>query len=301
MSVAVNGFASKFDLCEKAKMALDLCPDAWNVIAAYLSPSDRAMLAVSCRQLTTNNKKRTLRTVNVAARQGQLSIVKWCKKNKYQLGEKTFSAAASSGNLKLVKWLERKHCLRHVQTASRKAAKYGHLKVLKWCNRRQLSWSQTAVNTAAKHGHLKTVKWCFWSRGSSICFQEVVGLAAQNRHWQIFRWCVKQGCFIDNAALSAVLLSGNEKAFQLCVKTTYKRLPPLAAICAVRGGNLRVVQACYEMGAELREDTLYYAACEGNLEIFAWLVEQGLLVTTPVLDAARCSGHANILEYCANL
>jgi hypothetical protein len=98
-------------------------------------------------------------TINVAAEQGNLEMIKYCVANECPLDEWTCVRAARYGHLECLKYLhEEAKAVLYYSTAS-SAARYGHLHILEYLADRKFAFNTTACIAAAKHGHLDCLKY----------------------------------------------------------------------------------------------------------------------------------------------
>jgi hypothetical protein len=88
---------------------------------------------------------------DIAAREGNLSVLKYLRSIQCEWGEWTCSYAAKSGHLDVIKWCHENGCPWDSRTCS-KAAENGHLDVIKWCRQNGCPWySSTCTNAAENH------------------------------------------------------------------------------------------------------------------------------------------------------
>jgi hypothetical protein len=99
--------------------------------------------------------------------------------------------AAREGNLSVLKYLRSLGCAWDNETCSN-AAINGHLDVVKWCHENGWPWDKYTCAHAAENGHLDVIKWCRengfpWD--ALTCYY-----AAENGHIDILKWCRQNGC-----------------------------------------------------------------------------------------------------------
>ena len=99
-------------------------------------------------------------TINAAARQGNLEMVKYCVANECAISTLTCAKAASGGNLECLKYLrEEVKATWDSRTASFAAAN-GHLHILEYLVERKYNkYSEVACANAARFGYLDCLKY----------------------------------------------------------------------------------------------------------------------------------------------
>ena len=134
------------------------------------------------------------RTINVAARQGNLEMVKYCVANECPIDEFACACAAENGHLEVLKYLrEEAKAPWDLGTAIR-AAQNGHLHILEYLVERKYDqYSEWACNWAAKYGHLNCLKylretakapWDYWA----------VRKAHENKHPECLQYLLDNNC-----------------------------------------------------------------------------------------------------------
>jgi hypothetical protein len=112
-------------------------------------------------------------------------------KNQYLCPNTLCHIAAREGNLTVLKYLRSIHSPWDGSTCST-AAKNGHLDVIQWCHENGCPWQRSTCALAAKNGHLDVIKWCRQNgcpRNENTCAS-----AAENGHLDIIKWCRQNGC-----------------------------------------------------------------------------------------------------------
>jgi len=98
-------------------------------------------------------------TIDAAARQGNLEMVKYCVANECPIDEHACSFAAQNGHLEVLKYLREEAKAPWGRTASR-AAFNGHLHILEYLVERKYDqFSTYACENAAYSGHLDCLKY----------------------------------------------------------------------------------------------------------------------------------------------
>jgi hypothetical protein len=100
------------------------------------------------------------RTINAAAEQGNLEMVKYCVANECPIYEYTCACAAGGGHLEVLKYLhEEVKAPWDFRTATR-AAQNGHLHILEYLVERKFDkYDEYACERAAESGHLDCLKY----------------------------------------------------------------------------------------------------------------------------------------------
>ncbi len=99
-------------------------------------------------------------TINMAAEQGNLEMVKYCVANQCPINEYACAAAAESGNLEILKYLREEAKAPWTWYTATWAAKYGHLHILEYLVERKYDeYNNYACLWAAKNGHLDCLKY----------------------------------------------------------------------------------------------------------------------------------------------
>jgi len=100
------------------------------------------------------------RTINVAARQGNLEMLKYCVAKKCPIGVGACADAASRGHLEVLKYLRKKAKAPWDWYTASRAAKYGHLHILEYLVERKYDQYDTlACAYAAMNGNLDCLKY----------------------------------------------------------------------------------------------------------------------------------------------
>ena len=100
------------------------------------------------------------RTINAAASQGNLEMVKYCVANKCPIRTGACANAASGGQLEVLKYLREEVKAPWDEKTADWAAKNGHLHILEYLVERKFDqYSVNACEFAAVHGHLDCLKY----------------------------------------------------------------------------------------------------------------------------------------------
>ncbi|CCO17136.1 PREDICTED: similar to predicted protein [Bathycoccus prasinos] len=111
-------------------------------------------------------------TINRAAEQGNLEMVKYCVANECPISTLTCAKAAGDGHLEVLKYLREEAKAPWGPETAAWAAKNGHLYILEYLVEREFQFDEGACQLAAKNGHLDCLKylhetakapWNYWA------------------------------------------------------------------------------------------------------------------------------------------
>jgi len=133
-------------------------------------------------------------TINVAALQGNMEMVKYCVANECPVDEWACAYAASGGRLEVLKYLREEAKAPWNWNTAYLAAESGHLHILEYLVERKFDeYEEDACENAAKNGHLDCLKylhetakapWDYW------CVQE----AHKNKHTECVQYLLDNNC-----------------------------------------------------------------------------------------------------------
>jgi hypothetical protein len=130
-----------------------------------------------------------LRTINRAAKQGNLAIVKYCVENKCPMDASACRIAARKGHLDVLKYLHENDRPWDSSTIAA-AAEQGNLAIVKYCVENGCPMDAYACKIAASEGHLDVLKYlhendCPWN--SDACY-----LAHLGNHVDCLNYLIEQ-------------------------------------------------------------------------------------------------------------
>lgn len=239
---------------------------------------------------------------NLAARQGNIPLLKWCKENEFAWTLGTIKEAivnsqiealewmnedfglygpmekwaVRSNNPEVVKWL-RVNCHISIEDVARAAAAQGNIKMLKRFYVKGLAGTRVElVHPALRSGNLDVLNFL---KEKKETFAGGAWLTAGlKNHVHVLQWLKDQGCrgLKKTKALEKVASKGCLEATQWFLEENclfdYNSLTTKAA----SSGNLQLVQFLVERGFPLFSSAFEQACLSGNLELCKWIESQGL-------------------------
>jgi hypothetical protein len=172
-----------------------ICFDEWK--GNYCYPRILCCIAARKGNLTVLKLFRSIHlpwdrsTCAAAAENGHLDVIKWCHENGWPWDENTCANAAKNGHLDVIQWCRENGCPWDENTCWN-AAENGHLDVIKWCRQNGCPWNAWTCASAAKNGHLDVLQWC---RQNGCRWDEwTCKRAAKYGHIDTLKWCRQNGC-----------------------------------------------------------------------------------------------------------
>ena len=99
-------------------------------------------------------------TIETAAWQGNLEMVKYCVANQCPVDSRAFANASYRGHLEIIKYLHEEVKVRWCSFTAASAADNGHLHILEYLVERKYDqFEEDACRDAAKYGHLDCLKY----------------------------------------------------------------------------------------------------------------------------------------------
>ena len=117
--------------------------------------------------LKKNGFQLSHRLCNVAAASGKVDVLQWCRGQGCKWDETTFACASSSGNFKILEYCYQHDCP-FDESACEVAARSGDLYTLKWLRKHHLPWNAKTCTSAVASGSIELLKWarrnnCPWN------------------------------------------------------------------------------------------------------------------------------------------
>lgn len=187
---------------------------------------------------------------------------------------------AMAQTLPLMKWAVNLGCPWTVFTC-RAAAYTGNLEVLKWLQsfdyKTRCRWDDSTATTAALHGHTKLLEWALVNGAPDP----------------------------GNASLAFFASEGADLNTMAFVKRRVQRLSspgrllkiPRWCAGAAAGGHLSLLQDLRHCKYTWDEDTTYWAARNGHVDVLDWAMENGCAASTYMYDVAAEFGRLNVIKY----
>jgi len=133
-------------------------------------------------------------TINSAARQGNLEMVKYCVANECPIDERACAYAALSGQLEILKYLREEVKAPWDFYTAAWAAQNGHLHILEYLVERKFDqYDVFACWEAAKHGHLDCLKYLHETAKAPWDYRAVRG-AHRNNHPECLHYLLDNNC-----------------------------------------------------------------------------------------------------------
>jgi hypothetical protein len=160
-----------------------------------------------CSQVARTNKLELLKwareekkcewdegTINEAASQGYLEMVKYCVANKCYIGEDVCASAAQNGHLEVLKYLREEVKAPWDFYTAAWAAENGHLHILEYLVEHKYDkYDVFACWKAAKHGHLDCLK-CLHETAKAPWDKEVLREAHENNQTECLQYLLDNDC-----------------------------------------------------------------------------------------------------------
>ena len=130
-------------------------------------------------------------TINRAAEQGNLEMVKYCVVKKCPIGTYACARAAENGHLKVLKYL-RENVKAPWDSYTAAAARNGHFHILEYLVKRKFdNYNEDACACAASGGHLEVLKYLH-EEAKAPWDEYTAYLAASNGHLHILEYLVER-------------------------------------------------------------------------------------------------------------
>ena len=184
------------------EFALEHCP--WGTLINY---NQRMNETYFSEQVAYTNKLELLewareekectwnsRTINAAARQGNLEMLKYCVANECPIDERACAFAAENGRLEVLKYLHEEAKAPWDSVTAYRAAQSGHLHILEYLVERKYDkYNERACWYAAEEGHLDCLKY-LRETAKAPWTSRAVRWAHENKHPECLQYLLNNNC-----------------------------------------------------------------------------------------------------------
>ena len=138
------------------------------------------------------------RTIDAAAYQGNLEMVKYCVANECPIYEYTCTCAAGGGHLEVLKYLREEAKARWDGWTATRAAQNGHLHILEYLVERKYDeFHELAYLCAAEKGHLDCLKY-LRETAKAPWNSQAIFMARVNKHFECVQYLLDNNCPIPD-------------------------------------------------------------------------------------------------------
>ncbi|KAJ8612938.1 hypothetical protein CTAYLR_006194 [Chrysophaeum taylorii] len=224
---------------------------------------------------------------------GAMGWIEWFLNRHDHLRRRVCQVAARVGNLEVLRWARGEGCP-WTEHAASSAALGGHLKVLTWARHHGCPWDAFTCSQAAVGGHLDVLKWaraggCPWTEHACSC-------AALGGHLDILKWARHHGCPWDAFTCSQAAVGGNLEVLKYARAHGCDWTSRTCA-WAARSGHLAILKWARANGCPWDDYTCVQAACFGHLEVLKWARGHGCPWSEETCALAARGGHLEVLKW----
>ena len=138
------------------------------------------------------------RTINVAAEQGNLEMVKYCVANECPIDVEACALAADGGQLECLKYLREEAKAPWDSSTAEWAAQNGHLHILEYLVERKYDqYNEFSCSNAAENGHLDCLKYLHETAKAPWDYL-AVRRAHENKHPECVQYLLDNNCPLPN-------------------------------------------------------------------------------------------------------
>ncbi|GFH53304.1 hypothetical protein CTEN210_09780 [Chaetoceros tenuissimus] len=203
--------------------------------------------------------------------------------------------------LEVLQWLHQ-HDFRWDESTCMIAAAVGNIDALLYARTNGCDWDSQTLETAVEHVRFDIVKYCLQNncpQGHSVfdllhmAYDESLAmlklLVASSVPWdartcnrvarsgklEAFKFCLSQGCRIDNSTMKNVIQSENMALIQYCLDNNYPFYVEDYEEAVACEDPIPLLKLFQEYGYELNERTCALAARYGDIQLLRWLKYKG--------------------------
>ena len=182
----------------------------WGTVGKYgLMPDESGRLDERwfCTEVAETNKLELLKwareekkcrlsvgTINAAATQGNLEMVKYCVANQCPINEYACASAAKNGDLEMLKYLREEVKAPWNYDTAVYAAENGHLHILEYLVERKYDEFHCACDSAAEYGQLDCLKYLHETAKVPLDDWNAVLEARENKHTECVQYLLDNNC-----------------------------------------------------------------------------------------------------------
>jgi hypothetical protein len=133
-------------------------------------------------------------TIQAAAEQGNLEMVKYCVANECPIDKCACENAAEDGHLEMLKYLREEAKVPWNYRTAARAAENGHLHILEYLvERKYKKYNGDACKFAAKYGHFDCLKYLH-ETAKAPWYEDAVRRAHRNKHTECLQYLLDKNC-----------------------------------------------------------------------------------------------------------
>lgn len=218
-----------------------------------------------------SRSEKNTRVAKVAARWGNLRLLKYLHEHDFEWDERVCAAASTGGYIDCLQYAHTNGCPWDSMTV-KAAAKHGQFICLAYAHENGLPWDTDVCKYAALGGHLQCLEYahengCPWDSESTEC-------AAQEGHIGCLAYALENSCPVDESACNEACRNGHRECLQLLHQfgVSWDKYTPLFA---AERPDIACLQYLHEHGCPWDESTTTEAAEKGHSEPLRYALEHG--------------------------